>query len=86
MCFTVYGNETTVSGEEWAPYVQSAVVFGRCHLIEDQEIAIDLVKKLAMKYYPNEQLADDEIAASGKAVQMFEIDIEHISGKQIQEK
>lgn len=86
VCFTVYGNETTVSGEEWAPYVQSSVVFGRCHLIEDQEIAINLVKKLAMKYYPNEQLADDEIDASGKAVQMFEIDIEHISGKQIQEK
>ena len=31
-------------------------------------------------------LIDEEIERSGKAVQLFEIDIEHISGKEIQEK
>lgn len=34
VCFTVYGNET-VKDAAWAPYLQSAVVFGRCHLVED---------------------------------------------------
>ena len=29
---------------------------------------------------------DEEIERSGKAVQLFEIEIEHISGKEIQEK
>ena len=29
-----------------------------------------------MKYYPSEQLVDEEIAQAGKAVQMFEIEIE----------
>lgn len=85
VCFTVYGNET-IKEEEWAPYMQSTVVFGRCHLIEDSADIIKLVKKLALKYYPNEQLIDEEIASSGKAVQMFEIEIEHMSGKEIQEK
>lgn len=85
VCFTVYGNES-IKEEEWAPFVQSTVVFGRCHLIEDQDYAIKLVKKMAMKYYPDEQTADEEIEVSGKAVQMFEIEIEHISGKEIQEK
>ena len=33
-----------------------------------------------------EQLIDEEIERSGKAVQLFEIEIEHISGKEIQEK
>ena len=33
VCFTVYGNET-VRDEAWAPYMQSAVVFGRCRLPE----------------------------------------------------
>lgn len=87
VCFTVYGNEAIKKPEEaWAPYVQSTVVFGRCHLVEDFETAMVLVKKMAMKYYPNEELADEEIASSGKAVQMFEIVIEHLSGKEIQEK
>ena len=84
-CFTVYGNET-IKDEAWAPYMQSVIVFGRCHMIEDQAQAMELVKKLAMKYYPDEKTADEEIESSGKAVQLFEIEIEHISGKEIQEK
>lgn len=87
VCFTVYGNESIKSEDEaWAPYMQSTVVFGRCHLIDNEMHAMDLVKKLAMKYYPNEALADEEIALSGKAVQMFEIVIEHMTGKEIQER
>lgn len=86
VCFTVYGNETIKEEEAWAPYVQSVVVFGRCRMIADETESLKLVKELAMKYYPNEQLADDEISKDGKAVQMFEIVIEHLSGKQIQEK
>ena len=39
-----------------------------------------------MKYYPSEQLVDKAIAHAGRAVQMFEITIEHMSGKQVQEK
>lgn len=85
VCFTVYGNESVME-EEWAPFVQSTVVFGRCHLIGDRGQAIRLVKKMAMKYYPEESLADEEIDRSGDAFQMFEIEIEHLSGKEIQEK
>lgn len=85
VCFTVYGNET-IKEEEWAPFVQSTVVFGRCHILEDMELVLPLVKKMAMKYYPNEELADEEIAKSGEAVIMYEIEIEHITGKEVQEK
>lgn len=85
VCFTVYGNET-IKKEDWAPYVQSTVVFGRCHLIDDHELAMKLVKDLAMKYYPEESIADEEIASSGAAVQMFEIEVEYMTGKEIQEK
>ena len=85
VCFTVFGNET-VKEEEWAPFVQSVVVFGRCRLIENRDAAIAMVKRFAMKYYPDEATADEEIARSGKAVQMYEIEIEHLSGKEIQER
>lgn len=83
VCFTVLGNET-IKAEAWAPFVQSVVIFGRCRLIEDREAV--LVKRLAMKFFPDEETADEEIARSGKAVQMYEIDIEHISGKEVQER
>ena len=85
VCFTVYGNET-IKEEAWAPYMQSVVIFGRCHLMESNTETTKILKKFALKYYPNEQLVDEEIAISGKAVQLFEIEIEHFSGKEIQER
>ena len=85
VCFTIYGNET-IKEEAWAPYVQSTVVFGRCRLISDQNTAIELLRRFAGKYYPNKNLLEEEVAVSGKAVQMFEIEIEHISGKEVQER
>lgn len=85
VCFTVYGNEI-IKEEAWAPYMQSVVVFGRCHLLEAGEEAYTRLKQFAMKYYPSEQMVDEEIARLGAAVQVFEIEIEHLSGKEIQEK
>ena len=84
VCFTVFGNEE-IREEEWAPFMQSAIVFGRCHIIEDRDEAVRRVKQFALKYYPSQQEVDEEAARDGMAVQMYEITIEHISGKQIQE-
>ncbi len=39
-----------------------------------------------MKYYPDEGTADEEIEKSKDAFYMFEIEIEHVSGKVVQEK
>lgn len=85
VCFTVYGNES-IRDEQWAPYVQSTVVFGRCHLINGEEQTLELAKRFALKYYPNEELVDEEIERYGQAVQMFEIEIEYMTGKEIKEK
>lgn len=86
VCFTVYGNETVETDEAWAPFLESAVVFGRCRLVADRGESDALCRKFAMKYYPTEKMVDDEVAASGKAVQMFRLQIEHISGKKVQER
>ena len=64
VCFTVFGNEI-VKDEEWAPYLQSVVVFGRCRLLEAGPESIDRLKEFAMKYYPDETLADEQIARNG---------------------
>ena len=44
VCFTVYGNEI-VKDEEWAPYLQSVVVFGRCHLLNHDDESMEILKK-----------------------------------------
>ena len=85
ICFTVYGNEHFEPGD-WAPYVQSTVVFGRCHLIEDAAVTEEKVRQLAEKYYPSREEVDAEVAKAIKAVQLYEITVEHLTGKQIQEK
>ena len=85
VCFTVYGNET-VKDEAWAPYMQSVVIFGRCHLIADPSLVQEKLIKLAAKYYPDRDEIDREVDKCGKAVQMYEIEIEHITGKEIQER
>lgn len=85
VCFTVYGGET-IREEAWAPYLRSVVVFGRCRLLEQSLETMALLKRFAMKYYPEEQLADEEIRQNGAAAQLFEIEIHHLSGKEVQEK
>ena len=85
VCFTVYGNET-IRKESWAPYMQSVIAFGKCRMLEPGDETMARLKQFAMKYYPSEQLAEETIARSGKAVQLFEIEIEHLSGKEVQEK
>lgn len=85
VCFTVYGNEHFEPGD-WAPYVQSTVVFGRCHLIDDAAATEARVRELGMKYYPGKKEVEKEIALDIKAVQLYEITIEHLTGKQIHEK
>lgn len=86
VCFTVMGNERREPAEEWAPYVQSAVVYGRCKAIEDAEPFKDLVKRFALKYYPSADQADAEISKSLKAMALYEISIEHVCGKEVQEE
>ena len=82
VCFTVFGNES-IKDLEWAPYVQSVVVFGRCHLVDTNN---EVLKTFMMKYYPSVDLVDKVIEEDSKFVQMYEISIEHKSGKQVQEK
>ena len=85
VCFTVYGNSQYKEGE-WAPYTQSTIVFGRCHLIDDAARTEAEVRRLAEKYYPDKSELDREIAQSIRAVQLYEITIEHLTGKQVQER
>ena len=45
-----------------------------------------MVIKFASKYYPDMAMVIAEANEAKDAVQMYRIDIEHISGKKVQEK
>ena len=66
--------------------MQSAVVFGLRHMREYSPESMEKIKRFAMKYYPEENMVDQEIADTGRAVQIYEIDIEYITGKEVQER
>ena len=85
VCFTACGPEV-VKKEAWAPFVKSAVVYGRCRLLESTPENMAHLKQMAMKYYPDEISVDRAIASDTKGVQMFVIEIEHLTGKEVQEK
>lgn len=85
VCLTVMGNERFEDGE-WAPYVQSVVVFGRCRLVDDAAKTKAEVRRLALKYYPSAEEVERELEKYLSAVQLYEIEIEHLTGKQVQEK
>ena len=77
---------STLSRAIGPPYVQSTVIFGRCRLVEDAAATEARVRELGLKYYPGREEVEKEIAKAIKGVQLYEITIEHLTGKQIQEK
>jgi len=85
VCFTTWDDGYKEEGD-WAYYVSSCVVFGRAHFVKDEEKKLEKIRKFAMRYYPTESEAEEEIARDFSRVEMVEIEIEHISGKKIHEK
>ena len=81
----VYGGERRAEGE-WAPCLQSAVIFGRCRLIADRDVTAETVRRLVRKYCPDEDAIEVEMQKAGRAVQLYERTVEHMTGKEIQEK
>lgn len=85
VCFTACGEET-VKQEAWAPFVKSAVAYGRCHPVEDRDVAMEQLRRLAGKYLPDAETVEAEMVKAGKTAQMYVIEIEHLTGKEIQER
>jgi nitroimidazol reductase NimA-like FMN-containing flavoprotein (pyridoxamine 5'-phosphate oxidase superfamily) len=67
--------------------VTSVVVFGRGELVTDRIVIEDRLRKLAIKYYPTEVEIEEEMSSSSAdRVQMYAIEIEHMTGKLVNEK
>lgn len=86
VCLTTW-NQGYKKEESWEWNPTSVVVFGRVKLIDDINIMKEPLKKLGLKYYPTLAEVEEEMSSSSMDhVQMFAIDIEHMTGKLVNEK
>lgn len=82
--FCVYDAGYRKEGE-WALNISSVIVFGKMHIIENFEEAMEICKKLSLKYTPDLEYIEDEIRTYGKATLCYKLRPEHITGKIVNE-
>lgn len=86
VCFTTW-NQGFKKEDAWEWNATSVVVFGKVKFIEDRAIIEDKLRKLADKYYPTKEEIEAEMSSSAfNRVQMLAIEIEHMTGKLVNEK
>ncbi len=77
-------DQDNIIPEEYTSYFRSVIVFGKMHIIEDEEEKRKAIEKLVIKYAPKDSDANRKrvIEKEEKALCMLELCIEHISGKE----
>ncbi len=86
VCLTTW-NQGFITEGSWEYNATSVVVFGRARVEEDAAVKTDKLRKLAQKYYPTQAEVEEEMAsAAAKVVQVLAIDIDHMTGKLVNEK
>ncbi len=70
---------------EWALNIRSVIIFGRIRVVEDHDKAMEIVRKLSLKYTDDTDYIEREIISAGKRTLVFALDPEHMSGKLVNE-
>lgn len=84
VCFCILDEGQKVEGKNY-PKFQSVILFGRIRFVEDPEQALRYARAFGEKFKPAEEVEED-IQRSGAAVQMLELEIDHMSGKWVIEE
>ena len=84
VCLTVY--EQGTQKEDWSYYVRSVILFGKASLVEEEATRYVKAKAFGVKYYPSEEEVVEELSKDFARMALYEVSIDHISGKLVQEK
>lgn len=70
--------------EEYNTYFKSVVLFGKINVVKDKDEKVLILQKLGEKYNPQGSIEDHnrEIKKDYDYVEILEMTIEHITGKQ----
>lgn len=83
--FCVMDEGKRLDGEWWLTF-RSVVVFGRVSFVEDYGEAIDVSRKLSLRFTDDAAYIEREVIQSGPAVLVFSLTPEHMTGKLVREK
>ena len=82
--FCVYDEGYRNEGE-WALNIKSVIIFGKISLVTDTEHAIDICRRLGYKFTDDTEYIEKDIAKNAARVQCIELQIEHMTGKLVNE-
>ena len=82
--YCVYNDGFRKEGD-WALNITSVIIFGRIHLVEDDEVALKICSELTKKFTDDQDYLDKEIKNSFCNVQCIELVPEHMTGKLVNE-
>ena len=82
--YCVYNDGFRKEGD-WALNITSVIIFGRIHLVEDDETARKICSELTKKFTDDQDYLDKEIKNSFRNVQCLEFVPEHMPGKLVNE-
>ena len=71
---------------DWALNIRSVIVFGRVEIVEDHSKALEISRALSHKFTSDKEYIEKEIQFAGHRVLVFSLNIEHMSGKLVNEK
>ena len=60
-------------------------VFGRLSIVEDHEKALEISRRISLKFTQDQEYIENEILHFGDAVLCFSLTPEHICGKKVKE-
>ena len=82
--FCVYDQGFRKDGE-WALNIKSVIVFRRIRFLENQQEAVEIIRKLSYKYTSDAEYIEREIRAAGARTLCLELIPEHMTGKLVNE-
>ena len=82
-CVLDEGRKETEDG--WALRFRSVIVFGHLEIVEDQEKAIEIARKLCYKFTRDEEYIDQEIQRAAARTMVVCLVPEHMTGKTVLE-
>ncbi len=85
VCFTVYDGGYKNPGD-WALNIKSVIAFGKIELVEETEKAEKICRALCGKFTSDSLYIEKEISSFLSKVQCLEMTVEHMTGKQVNEK
>ena len=70
---------------EWPLHFNTVIVFGRLSIVEDHEKALEISRRISLKFTQDQEYIENEILHFGDAVLCFSLTPEHICGKKVKE-